>query len=123
MAIDPNRGSFVKEEYRYEVSDAPDVTAIQPNARKITLKTNLDLAAAKALADEILLEHQHVALAYRVNLKDVTTVTMADLTGSPPTFSCVFPDWPVQSTDTLRSVTIATDYGSFTQEITIKGPQ
>lgn len=123
MAIDPERGSFVKEEYRFEVSEASEVAAIQPNARKITLKTNLDLAAAKALADEIKTEHQHVAQAYRVTLADVTTVRMSDLTDSPPTFSCVFPDWPVQATDVLRSITIATDYGSFTQEITIKGPQ
>lgn len=123
MAIDRERGSFVKEEYRYEVSEAPDVTAVQRNARKITLRTNLDLAAAKALADEIKTEHQHVAQAYRVTLADVTTVRIADLIDSPPTFSCVFTDWPVQQSDVLRSITIATDYGTFTQEITIKGPQ
>ncbi|KKI22404.1 hypothetical protein [Sphingomonas sp. Ag1] len=123
MAIDPDRGSFVKEEYRYEVAKDDAVTAVQPNARKITLQTNLDLAAAKVLADEILAEHKSVAQAYRVTLQGVDNVTMADLIDSPPTFACVFPDWPVQQTDTLRSITIVTDYGTFTQEITIKGPQ
>ena len=123
MAIDPNRGSFVKEEYRYEIANDENVAAIQPNARKITLRTNLDLVAAKALADEILAEHKQVAQAYRITLADVNTVTMADLIDSPPTFTCVFNDWPVQQTDVLRSITISTDYGAFTQEITIKGPQ
>ncbi len=123
MAIDSERGSFVKEEYRWEISEAPEVTAIQPNARKITLRTNLNLEAAKALSDEILDEHKEVAQAYRVTVADVDTVTMADLIDSPPTFSCVFADWPVQSIDTLRTISIETDYGSFTQNITIKGPQ
>lgn len=58
-----------------------------------------------------------------MTLADVTTVRMDDLIDSPPTFSCVFTDWPVQQSDTLRAITIATDYGTFTQEITIKGPQ
>lgn len=89
MAIDPNRGSFVKEEYRWEISEDTNVKAIQPNARKITLPTNLDQVAAKALADEILAEHKHVAQAYRVTLAGVETVTMNDLIDSPPTFSCV----------------------------------
>jgi hypothetical protein len=123
MAIDPNRGSFVKEEYRWEVSEDASVAAIQPNARKITLPTNLDQQAAKALATEILNEHRQVAQAYRVSLAGVGTVGMGDLIGSPPTFSCVFTDWPVQSTDVLRTISFSTDYGSFTQEITIKGPQ
>lgn len=123
MAIDPDRGSFVKEEYRYEIAKDDDVAAVQPNARKMTLQTNLDLVAAKVLADEILSEHKQVAQAYRVTLQDVDNVTMADLTDSPPTFSCVFSDWPVQQSDVLRSISITTDYGTFTQEITIKGPQ
>lgn len=75
------------------------------------------------LADEILGEHKQVAQAYRVTLQGVDNVTMADLIDSPPTFSCVFNDWPVQQTDVLRSISISTDYGTFTQEITIKGPQ
>ena len=123
MAIDPDRGSFVKQEYRYEIAEDKAVADIQPNARKITLPTNLNLDAANALAKELLSEHKQVAQAYRVTLAGVDAVKLADLIDSPPTFSCSFPNWPVQSGDVLRSVTISTDYGSFTQEITIKGPQ
>lgn len=123
MAIDPDRGSFVKNEYRWEVAEDKAVAEVQPNARKVTIPTNLNSAAASALASEILAEHSEVAQAYRISIAGVETVTMADLTDSPPTFSCIFPNWPVQSTDVLRSVSVSTDYGSFTQEITIKGPQ
>ncbi len=123
MAIDPDRGSFVKNEYRWETAEDVAVGTIQPNARKITLPTNLNSAAAKVLATEILAEHKQVAQAYRVTIAGVDTVTMADLIDSPPTFSCLFPDWPVQSIDTLRLVSVTTDYGAFTQEIVIKGAQ
>lgn len=123
MAIDPDRGSFVKNEYRWETAEDIGVGTIQPNARKITLPTNLNSAAAKVLATEILAEHKQVAQAYRVTIADVDTVTMADLIDSPPTFSCLFPNWPVQSTDTLRLVSVTTNYGAFTQEIVIKGAQ
>lgn len=73
MAIDRERGSFVKEGYRYEVSEAPEVTAVQKNARKITLRTNLDLGLrliqsqnAKAVASATPERKLAASLSYRV---------------------------------------------------------
>lgn len=123
MAIDNNRGSFVKEEYRYETEDAPAVLTKQPNARTIKLETNLDSTAAKALAVELLTEHKHVAQAYRVKVAGVDVASDDKWIDSPPTFSCVFPDWPISQTDVLRTVTTTTDYNEFTTTITAKGPQ
>lgn len=123
MATDNNRGSFVKSEYRYELADAPEVLQKQPNARTIKLETNLDSTAAKALADELLKEHRHVAQAYRVKVAGVEVASDDKWIDSPPTFSCVFPDWPISTTDVLRTVTTTTDYNEFTTTLTAKGPQ
>ena len=43
--------------------------------------------------------------------------------GSPPTFTCNFPDWPVDQTDLLRVVSVVVDYQNWLTTITIKGPQ
>jgi hypothetical protein len=123
MAIDMNRGSFVLKEYRYETKDAPEVLARQPNARTIKLETNLDSAAAKALAVELMTEHQRVAQAYRVKVAGVDIASDDKWVDSPPTFSCVFPDWPISQVDVLRTVTTTTDYNEFSTTITAKGPQ
>ncbi len=123
MAIDMNRGSLVLKEYRYETKDAPEVLARQPNARTIKLETNLDSAAAKALAGELLTEHQRVAQAYRVKVAGVDIASDDKWVDSPPTFSCVFPDWPISQVDVLRTVTTTTDYNEFSTTITAKGPQ
>ena len=123
MAIDNNRGSFVGKEYRYETEDAPGVLDKQPNARTIRLETNLDSTAAKALAVELLSEHRHVAQAYRVTVSGVDICEDDKWIDSPPTFSCVFPDWPVSSIAVLRVVSVTTDYNTFTTTFTAKGPQ
>ncbi|WP_300115523.1 hypothetical protein [Sphingobium sp.] len=123
MAIDVNRGAFVKEEYRFEERSAPEVLALQPQARVIKLETNLDLAAAGALADEIMDEHKHVAQAYEVVLAGVDVCDDQSFIGSPPTFTCNFPDWPVDQTDLLRVVSVVVDYQNWLTTITIKGPQ
>lgn len=123
MAIDTNRGSFVKQEYRYELVDAPEVLQKQPNARTIKLETNLDSTAAKALAVELLSEHKHVAQAYRVTVAGVEVASDDKWIDSPPTFSCLFSDWPISQADVLRTVTTTTNYNEFITTVTAKGPQ
>lgn len=123
MAIDANRGAFVKEEWRWEEELAADVLAIQPNARTIKLETNLDLAAAKVIAVELLSDLKHVGQAYNITLQGVGIIKGADFIGSPPTFSCNFPDWPVKQTDKLMLIGYAEDFVNNATTITIKGPQ
>lgn len=122
MAIDANRGTFVKEEYRYAEQSEPSVLADQPQARIIKLDTNLDIVAATRLADEIMDEHKHVAQAYEVVIAGVDVCDDEKFIGSPPTFTCNFPDWPVDQTDLLRVVAVTVDYQAWLTTITIKGP-
>lgn len=122
MAIDVNRGSFVQEEYRYAEQSDPLVLAVQPQARIIKLDTNLDSDAAAALADEIMDEHKHVAQAYEVVIAGVDVCDDQQFIGSPPTFTCNFPDWPVDQTDKLRVIAVSVDYQNWLTTITIKGP-
>ena len=123
MAIDVNRGAFVKEEWRWEEVTAPEVLAVQPNAKPIKLETNLDLAAARVLAVELLTDLKHVSQPYIITLEGVGIYKGEDFVGSPPTFSCNFPDWPVVITDKLLIIGFAEDYSNWTTSITIKGPQ
>lgn len=123
MAIDADRGAFVKEELRWEEVDAPEVLAVQPNAKPIKLETNLDLAAARVLAVELLNDLKYVSQAYVITLEGVGIYNGEDFVGSPPTFNCNFPDWPVEITDKLLIIGFAEDYSNWTTSITIKGPQ
>lgn len=122
MAIDANRGAFVKEEYRWEEEQDAEVLAIQPNARTIKLETNLNLAAASVIAVELLSDLKHVGQAYSITLQGVGIIKGSDFIGSPPTFSCNFPDWPVKQTDKLILIGYAEDHDRNITTITLKGP-
>lgn len=123
MAIDPDRGAFVLKEYRFETAEAPAVLAKQPEARSIKLETNLDLVAAKALADELLDEHKHVAQAFSFTVQGVEVCSEDKFIDSPPMFICNFADWPTDLTTVLRPISTSIDYGAFATTITVKGPQ
>lgn len=122
MAIDVNRGAFVKEEFRYEEASAPEVLAEQPRARIIKIDTNLDQTAAKALADEILADQKYVPQAYSITLAGVDVCRPSDFVGSPPTFLCNFPDWPVKLTEKLTTIGVTIDYQNWTTSVLIRGP-
>lgn len=121
MAIDRNRGAFVQEEYRYEVAEDASVKARQPQARVIELGTNLDLEAAKRLAVEILDEQAPLAQAYSLTFEGVDVIKPSDFDGSPPTYRCNFPGWPVQLSDLLRIVSVEVDYENWITTVLIKG--
>ncbi|OAH42766.1 hypothetical protein AX777_05880 [Sphingobium yanoikuyae] len=122
MAIDAERGSFVKDEFRFIEKSAPDVLALKPDARIIELETNLDLAACEVLAVELLDEHKHVAQVYNITIEGVDFITPSDFVDSPVTVTCNFPDWPVSQTDKLTVVAVSHDYTSWTTTITARGP-
>jgi hypothetical protein len=123
MAIDPNRGTFVLTEYRWEPAIDDTVLAKQPEARSIKLETNLDLPAAQALADEVLAENKHVAQAFTFSVQGVEVCSEDKFIDSPPTFRCNFSDWPTDLTTVLRPISTTTDYGAFKTTVTVKGPQ
>lgn len=121
MAIDRNRGAFVQDEYRYEVAKNDDIKAKQSQARVIEIDTNLDLEAAKRFADEILSEQGPLAQAYSFTFQGVDIISPSDFDGSPPTYRCNFPSWPVELTDLLRVVSVEVNYESWTTTVLIKG--
>ncbi|MBT0668400.1 hypothetical protein HT136_08460 [Novosphingobium profundi] len=122
MAIDPERGSFVQQEYRYAESINNDVLAEQSQARVIPLDTNLDMEAAQALADEVLAEQRYVSQAYSVTFQGVDVIEDEDLVGSPPTFLCNFYDWPVRVTERLTTISVNVDYKNWITTVVMKGP-
>ena len=121
MAIDRERGSFVQDEYRYEIAEDLTVKAAKGEPRSISFDTNLNQAAAKALADEILAEQKHVSQSYSVVFQGVSVVGPSDFKGSPPTFLCNFPTWPVELTDLLRVVSVEADGENWTTTVLLKG--
>lgn len=121
MAIDRNRGAFVKEEYRFEIDEATEVKAVQGQARVIEIKTNLDMTAAATLAREIMDEQKHVSQAYSVSFEGIDIIGPSDFIGSPPTFLCNFPDWPVELTHKLRTLSVEVNGETMTTTVLLKG--
>lgn len=71
MPVDPNRSTFVQQEYRYEIAENLTVKATYPSARELVHNTNLSASAADALASAMFNECSAPAQAFRVQVEEV----------------------------------------------------
>ncbi|WP_374321898.1 hypothetical protein [Brevundimonas sp.] len=91
MPTDPNRSTFVQQEYRYETVQNLTVKATYPSARELVHTTNLNEAAAAALATAIFNESGVPADAYKVTVEGA--YKLEDIAGAPLRFALNLPSY------------------------------
>ncbi|QHD67402.1 hypothetical protein GS397_10295 [Sphingobium yanoikuyae] len=88
-----NRGSFVRNEYRYEIREDLPLQGLEPSAREIIVETNLGEAAAQALATKILADAGRVTQGFEIGIEGV--IDLNDFAGHPPLFRVALPGYDV----------------------------
>lgn len=79
MPVDPNRASFVQQEFRFEEAEDQSVRAIYQTARQYTHLTNLTSSAvAQALANAIFAEARKPASAFKVEIEGYVLIDTID---------------------------------------------
>lgn len=116
--LDPTRATFVKREHRFIKAEDSTVKARFPNARKITLQTQLGEADASALASAYLAETKDHAQAYTVEIDGIWTTS--DLVGDVKRFQCYFDRMGLEGR-TLKLVSVKCRYQSGTTVIVVRG--
>ena len=114
MPVDPNRASFVQQEFRFEEADDLNVRAVYPTARSLTLNTNLtNPAVAAALANAIFAEARKPASAFKVEVEGF--IQIDTLNGGPLRYEVHSPRYGITGqvysvagyeTDPLRNTTV-----------------
>lgn len=79
MPVDPNRASFVQQEFRFEKAEDPSVRAVYQTARQYTHLTNLTSSAtAQALANAIFAQARKPASAFKVEIEGFVLIDTID---------------------------------------------
>lgn len=84
-----NRGSFVRNSYRYEIKEDLPLQSLEPSAREIIVETNLGEAAAQALAAKILADAGRTTQGFEITIEGV--IDLNDFAGHPPLFTVSLP--------------------------------
>lgn len=93
MATDPNRATFVQQEYRYEKAENLSIKATYLSARELVHMTNLTESAADALAEQMLAESGQFAEAYKIEVEG--TYRLEDIETAPMRFTVTLPQYGV----------------------------
>ncbi|MEW6628354.1 MAG: hypothetical protein AB1431_16335 [Pseudomonadota bacterium] len=88
-----NRGSFVRNEYRYEIRENLPLQSLEPSAREIVIETSMGEAAATALATKILADAGRVTQGFEIAIQGV--IDLDDFAGHPPLFRVALPGYDV----------------------------
>ena len=115
--IDPNRAAFVKQEYRYAVQSDATVLARNSAARVVEVDTNMDEAAATALAAKYLAENIKPRV-FEVTLQGI--IHLDAFVGGPPRY---IPNFPRLATDgrVMKVIGASVDYDVGKTTVRIRG--
>ncbi|MFZ4165315.1 hypothetical protein [Brevundimonas sp. NPDC058933] len=106
MPNDPNRATFVQQEYRFEKAENLNIKATYQSSRELVLMTNLAKSAAAALASKLFAENNTPADAYNIEVEGVYAVS--DFKSAPLRFTI---DMPMYATSgrTFKVTSIEAD--------------
>lgn len=116
--LDPDRVTFVRNEYRTFSATDNSVSALYPGARVINITTNLNRGDAQALADKTL-----AATKMPTNAIEVTydgTLNLDSMVGQNPTVLPNFPRLAIP-VKTMRVYSVLTDYDANTTTVQARG--
>ncbi|WP_242152589.1 hypothetical protein [Sphingomonas sp. BAUL-RG-20F-R05-02] len=115
--LDPNRAAFVTNEYRYVTPTSPTVKSRNPAAREVKVDTNLDQAAATALAAKYLAENIQPRVL-EIVLQGI--INLDAFIGGPPSY---IPNFPKLATDgrTMKVIGATVDYGAGKTTVRVRG--
>jgi len=88
-----NRGTFVRNAYRYEILENLALQGQEPSSRELLIETNLGEAAAQALALAWQTDSGRVTQAFEISIEGV--IDLDDFAGSPPLFRLSLPGYDV----------------------------
>lgn len=91
MNIDPNRSTFVQQEYRYEIAQNLSIKAVYPSARELVHNTNLSDVDSSNLAANLFNENNKVTQAYDVEVEGI--YDLDDFEGGPLRWVLNFPQF------------------------------
>ena len=88
-----NRGSFVRNEFRYEIKEDLPLQGLEPSSREIVIETSMGEAAAQELATKILADAGRTTQGFEVAIEGV--IDLNDFGGHPPLFRVSLPGYDV----------------------------
>lgn len=88
-----NRGSFVRNPFRYEIKEDLPLQSLEPSSREIVVETNLGESAAQALATKILADAGRVTQGFEIGVEGV--IDLNDFAGHPPLFTVSLPGFDI----------------------------
>jgi len=116
MAI-TSRQSFLANQYRYKTAKSDSVKADYPDARVVTMDTQLSLSDAATLATAYLNEFKYSKKSYSVTFDGLLTID--DLKNTVPSFTLTDPTLGV-SAKTGKLVSMTLDHASQTTTVVIR---
>lgn len=122
MALDPERASFLLEEYRRSTQSNAGTLADYANARRIEIETNIaTLAGGDALANELLALLEDPARVFEVEIEGVDVADLSAFDGSPPAFALEAARFAISSATPMLPAAIEIDHERSTTRLTIRG--
>lgn len=117
MTISADRAAFIKNEFRYATSSDSSVLTRDKTAQTLEVTSNINGAAAGALASTILAQN-NTARIYTVQLDGIMTVD--DFVGGVPRFVANMPNFATDGR-TQRAINFTCDLNSGLTTVRIHG--
>lgn len=118
MAIDPSRAALINREFRYVRLSDFSVRSTYPQAREITLDTQLQEAPATALANQIFNDTKTFKTVFQVEIDG--TLELEDFDLSVPTYILDAPDYATDGR-VLKLIYADIDYQANATTLTVRG--
>ncbi len=122
MALDPERASFLLEEYRRSTASNATILADYANARRIEIETNIaSTAGGDAMANALLALLETPARVFEVEVEGVDFADLSAFDGSPPAFALDAARFAITSATPMLPAAIEIDHERSITRLTIRG--
>lgn len=121
--IDPERGAFVKAEYRFSLAEDATTKTTYAGAHTMEVPTTLATTAQTLAASaELLAFYKVPALILNVTVEGVDVASMSSFDGSPPVFDVEFLDFgTLPGGSTMLPSSVSINYQTMVTELTLRG--